>query len=53
MRTLLALALFCLALAGCAGDVSEEGDPPVSDPMQDLEPAGPSDAVLENEIDEY
>jgi hypothetical protein len=52
MRALISLALVLALLAGCAGDTIESGDPPRSGPMQDLEPAGPADAVLENEVEE-
>ena len=52
MRALISLALVLALLAGCAGDTIESDDPPVAGPMQDLEPAGPADAVLENEVEE-
>jgi hypothetical protein len=52
MRALISLALVLALLAGCAGDTIESDDPPVSGPMQDLEPAGPADAVLESEVEE-
>lgn len=52
MRAALSIALLAALLAACAGDLSAADDPPASGPLQDLEPAGPADAVLENEVEE-
>ena len=59
MRGVLPIALATLVLASCAGidpgpraRAEDESMSSESPEMQDLEPAGPTDAVLEDDVEE-